>query len=325
MRKHDGERSGLSSTAYFLVTYSLPLKFLFFFLYYVVGVAFYNKNEGWTVLESVYFITVTMTTCGYGYFHPSSDDSKIFTIFFIFFGLIIILTVVNGIVNSVLFDAQEGVIRSVHGFINGGEDSYLSDSSLRFYKVTCSFGAILLMLLIGTLFYSGNEDWSTTDAAYWTVCTMTTVGYGDLIIKYDSSRLFAIFFILSCVLIYTTAAGNLIEVYIEAVTTAAASRNELPLKYDEFEGKFSDTWVDELLPEGSAIAISREKAILVALVELGILDSLKDIQPLNQVSNGEYLVQQSVVHGVQSKSPLLSIIVYSAMYHHTSEWKSAIH
>jgi hypothetical protein len=262
------------------------LKFFFFFLYYIVGVAFYTKNEGWSVLESVYFITVTMTTCGFGYFHPNSDDSKIFTIFFIFFGLIIILTVINGIVNSVLFDAQEGVIRSVHGFINGGEDSYLSDSLLRLYKVACSSGAILLMLLIGTLFYSGNEDWSATDAAYWTVCTMTTVGYGDLMIKYDSSRVFAIFFILSCVLIYTTAAGNLIEVYIEAVTTAAASRNP-PIKFDEFEGKFSDTWVDELLPEGSAMAISREKAILVALVELGILDNLRDIQPLTQVSDDD--------------------------------------
>ena len=254
------------------------------------------------MLESVYFITVTMTTCGFGYFHPSSDDSKIFTIFFIFFGLIIVLTVINGIVNSVLFDAQEGVIRFVHGFRNGREDSFLSDSSLRFYKVTFSFGAILLMLLIGTLFYSGNEDWSTTDAAYWTVCTMTTVGYGDLIIKYDSSRVFAIFFILSCVLIYTTAVGNLIEVYIETVTAKAAivnrlcctvegsfssaSRNQFQIKCEEFEGKFSDTWVDELLPEGSVnvTAISREKAILMALVELGILDSFKDIQPLNQVS-----------------------------------------
>ena len=106
--------------------------------------------------------------------------------------------------------------------------------------------------------------------------------------KYDSSVLFAIFFTLSCVLIYTTAAGNLIEVYTEAVTTAAASRNELPVKYDEFEGKFSDMWVNELLPEVSvnvtATVISREKAILMALVELGIVDSLKDIQPLNQVS-----------------------------------------
>ena len=39
---------------------------------------------------------------------------------------------------------------------------------------------VVLTLLSGTLFYRAVEGWSTVDASYFSVTTLTTVGLGDL-------------------------------------------------------------------------------------------------------------------------------------------------
>lgn len=286
--RRGSSRPGLLQTlASFVHKGSLPLKLLVFFLYYLTGIIYYTKVEGWTFVQATYFITVTITTCGYGYFHPTNDNSKVFTIFYIFFGLIIVLTVISGLTNSVLFDAQEGIIRSMHAFINPiflGGNGQLGDSTLRIYKVQLSLIGILIMLLVGTLFFTSNEDWDVIDAVYWTVCTMTTVGYGDLTIKYESSRVFAIFFIMSCVLIYAAAVSNMVDVYIESMDKAAFEVEQANRNYEEFDVKFSDDWAHKIFPDGSGESINRDKVILLALVELGVIDHKSDIKPLIKVS-----------------------------------------
>ena len=40
--------------------------------YYIVGALFFCNVEGWTIIQSVYFTTVTITTVGYGDFSPST-------------------------------------------------------------------------------------------------------------------------------------------------------------------------------------------------------------------------------------------------------------
>jgi len=59
-----------------------------------------------------------------------------------------------------------------------------------------SGGALLMMLVIGTVSYHYLEKWSWISALYFTVVTMATVGYGDLHPTSDTSRLFTVFFIL---------------------------------------------------------------------------------------------------------------------------------
>lgn len=55
--------------------------------YIVTGIIFYTQQEGFTVLESLYFIIVMTTTVGYGDFTPESDLGKLFTTFYAFIGL----------------------------------------------------------------------------------------------------------------------------------------------------------------------------------------------------------------------------------------------
>jgi voltage-gated potassium channel len=51
----------------------------------------YSHLEGWSLLDSLYFSTVTMTTIGYGDLYPTTDTSKIFTILFVLSGVAIML------------------------------------------------------------------------------------------------------------------------------------------------------------------------------------------------------------------------------------------
>lgn len=54
------------------------------------GVLFYTHVEKWSVLNAVYFCVVTLGTVGYGDITPTTDAGKIFTIFYIIFGLAVI-------------------------------------------------------------------------------------------------------------------------------------------------------------------------------------------------------------------------------------------
>ena len=56
----------------------------------VVGVVFYTRVEQWSVLDAIYFCVVTLGTVGYGDITPTTDLGKIFTIFYIIFGLAVI-------------------------------------------------------------------------------------------------------------------------------------------------------------------------------------------------------------------------------------------
>lgn len=55
------------------------------------GTVVYSTLEGWSLLDSLYFSTVTLTTVGYGDLHPTKPSSKIFTIFFVLVGVALML------------------------------------------------------------------------------------------------------------------------------------------------------------------------------------------------------------------------------------------
>lgn len=52
-----------------------------------LGVLFYSRVEGWSVLDSFYFVIITMTTVGYGDFSPVTAAGKLATVVFILVGI----------------------------------------------------------------------------------------------------------------------------------------------------------------------------------------------------------------------------------------------
>lgn len=50
----------------------------------------------------------------------------------------------------------------------------------------------VLTLVSGTIFYSSVEGWGVLDALYFSVVTLTTIGYGDLVVTTDAAKVFTI-------------------------------------------------------------------------------------------------------------------------------------
>ncbi len=55
---------------------------------------------------------------------------------------------------------------------------------------------VIITLLIGTLFYNFVEGWNVLDSMYFSVITLTTVGYGDLVPITDAGKIFTSFYVL---------------------------------------------------------------------------------------------------------------------------------
>ena len=57
--------------------------------------------------------------------------------------------------------------------------------------------SVATLLAVGSIFYRLVEGWSWVDSLYFTVITLTTVGYGDLAPSGPGSKLFTIVLILA--------------------------------------------------------------------------------------------------------------------------------
>jgi voltage-gated potassium channel len=60
------------------------------------------------------------------------------------------------------------------------------------------FGAALLLVIVGTLSYSINQDWSIVDAFYFAIATLTTssIADSDLTLEGSGIKIFTVFYIL---------------------------------------------------------------------------------------------------------------------------------
>ena len=71
------------------------------------------------------------------------------------------------------------------------------------------------LVLTGTIFYWRTEDWTIVQALYFSVVTLTTVGYGDLHPTSAGTQIFTIIYILTGLGVFVALLASVAEKYIE--------------------------------------------------------------------------------------------------------------
>ena len=86
---------------------------------------------------------------------------------------------------------------------------------------TQTIAAILTIALwigVGTFGYVFLEGWTLVDSFYFSVSTLTTVGYGDLVPTNNASKVFTAIFILTGVSVVVASLGIIGSTYINSRT-----------------------------------------------------------------------------------------------------------
>jgi voltage-gated potassium channel Kch len=173
--------------------------------YYTVGIAFYSTVEGWSWLESAYFLTVTMSTVGYGDFHPSEWHSQAATLFFIIVGIVGVFSKVSLAAEQFISPVLAKATVLVKVYVpdkrkirldgdSSGTEYPIPRSAFIYYGTNLVAGLTLLLLLqlgFAGLFVwafsygeSGQPRESYGVMLYHSYVTMTTVGYGDISVSH---------------------------------------------------------------------------------------------------------------------------------------------
>lgn len=82
-------------------------------LFYLFGCIAYSALEGWSARDTVYFLTVTSTTVGYGDFYPTSTLGKLFTCVYAVLGITVVLNALSPLVAVLRGDWREKLINLV--------------------------------------------------------------------------------------------------------------------------------------------------------------------------------------------------------------------
>ncbi len=86
---------------------------LIIFFLLLLGTLVYHNLEKWRYIDALYFSTTTLTTIGMGDFHPTSDVSKLFTIFYVLSGVSVVLYALSIIAEHYVRSRQHHIERGI--------------------------------------------------------------------------------------------------------------------------------------------------------------------------------------------------------------------
>ncbi|KAG7391491.1 Potassium channel [Phytophthora pseudosyringae] len=242
--------------------------------YVGVSILVFHFVEHWSVVDCVYYAMVIVTTVGYGDVVPITTAGKAFTIFFAFYGICTIgvalgqlaswflqrqkhvtkmatQKLMNNVENAAAtatgsVQDKEAKLRKMNkaktywkrfqGSLPGWARKIFSDSNKAlFHAFVPIVVSILAGLIVGTI-----EGWPVLDCFYYTLVTITTVGFGDLSPKSQGARVYAIFYLPLAVVTVAHGVGSILnELSARSVMKTKISMKELLDMDADGDGKVS--------------------------------------------------------------------------------------
>lgn len=151
-----------------------------------MGLIVYGTCEGWSLLDSAYFMMVTWTTVGYGDLKPVTTVGRLFTCLSALIGPSAIMKALSPFVVGMLARLRSALEPLVVLVLD------TSDDDMRGYFRAMLGPLILLVLKVSFCWCAGHTFF---DSVYFSIITMTTVGYGDFAPKSAAAKALALVFL----------------------------------------------------------------------------------------------------------------------------------
>jgi uncharacterized membrane protein len=96
---------------------------------------------------------------------------------------------------------------------------------------------VLILLVFGSIFFSVVEDWTLVDSFYFSVVTLTTVGYGDFSPTTPGAKLMTTVYIFFGLSIIAVFASHLAKTHAQRTTRKLSKRktNQAPINDDSID------------------------------------------------------------------------------------------
>jgi hypothetical protein len=84
------------------------------------------------------------------------------------------------------------------------------------------------LVVVGSVFYWQFEDWTIVEAVYFSVLTLTTVGFGDLTPTSEGTQIFTVAYVLIGVGVFVALLASVAQQYVrQRAERGAAARERL--------------------------------------------------------------------------------------------------
>uniref|UniRef100_A0A7S4T1P3 EF-hand domain-containing protein n=1 Tax=Alexandrium monilatum TaxID=311494 RepID=A0A7S4T1P3_9DINO len=262
-------------------------------MYVTIGTLFYSSVEEtscttgtckWSIVDSIYFCTVTMSTVGYGDFIPSMPGTRAFTVLWIIIGIVFVFSALASGVGSLIHPLNDWGRQLLETWFPQKAVDLNGDGTVDYYVprhwAVYYFKNMLPLFLIAIVFqtscaavFLAFEEWSYDEAIYHCIVTATTVGYGDMSITSDGGKLWAVFHIMVSVSII----GDLIA----TVDELREERRDLLAKVAQLSRRLDKELLDKCFATAIALRPDRERSgeglselefVISMLLELGIVE-----------------------------------------------------
>uniref|UniRef100_A0A665WCV6 Potassium channel subfamily K member 10-like n=1 Tax=Echeneis naucrates TaxID=173247 RepID=A0A665WCV6_ECHNA len=134
-----------------------------------------NSSSQWDLGSAFFFAGTVITTIGYGNIAPSTEGGKIFCILYAIFGIPLFGFLLAGIGDQLGTIFVKSILR-VEKIFRISQTKIRVTSTILFILAGC-----IVFVTIPAVIFKYIEGWTTLDAIYFVVITLTTVGIGDYV------------------------------------------------------------------------------------------------------------------------------------------------